>query len=306
MRDWRQEIEFIKLRSARAGTPKFTRELAQGKMIALCPEIAVHREAFEGFTWWDREAIRAFAVGLGARKAVVVGKSAARLHGLPVLGRNAPVELCLPGTPRAPQRAQWPRGVVYRYTQLWDEHIVEEAGVRVTRLIRTAADLARFEGIADGILAFDAILRMDQMTKPAARQYLDGLGRMKFGARAIRALELADAKAESPAESWARAQILLASLPEVTSVEVQPQLLGGRYRGDLLVNGRLVVETDGEQKYDGVTTGVEPREQMRKDRERDRALTNAGIPRLHVTWADLASREGEHSRFIGMLRRALT
>ncbi|GAB2513115.1 hypothetical protein [Corynebacterium atrinae] len=305
MRDWRQEIEFIKLRSARAGTPKFTRELAQGRFIALCPEIAVPAEAFESFTWWDREAIRAFAVGLGARRAVVVGKSAARLHGLPVLGRNAPVELCLPGASRAPRQAQWPRGVVYRYTQLWDEHIVEEAGVRVTRLIRTAADLARFEGVADGILAFDAILRMDQITKPVAMQHLDGLGRMKFRSRAIRALELADGRAESPAESWARAQILLVDLPEVTSIEVQPKLLGGRYRGDLLVNGYLVVETDGEQKYDGATTGVEPREQMRKDRERDRALTNAGIPRIHVTWADLAASNGDHSRFIQMLLRAL-
>lgn len=299
MQNWHNRIELIRMRSHRAGTPAFRAELARGRFTLLCPEIAVPTKEFAALRVWERQEVRAFAVGLGARKAVVVGKSAARLHGIPVLGWNEPVTLALPGMSRPP-RGQWPEGVDYLKAALFPEHVTEHHGVRVTRIIRTAVDLARYHGVIDGIVAFDHVLAMPGMTRARAERAIGQLGRMHGLKAARRALELADPRAESPIESWARAQILTAELPEVTSVELQVAVLGGRYRVDILVNGCQVVETDGELKYDGVSTGVAPEEQMRRDRERDRTLTNAGIPRLHVTHADLA--EG---RFIGMLCEAL-
>lgn len=299
MQNWHDRIELIRMRSHQAGTPAFRAELARGRFTLLCPEIAVPTQEYAALRVWERQELRAFGVGLGTRKAVVVGKSAARLHGIPVLGWNEPVTLSLPGLSRPP-RGQWPQGVEYRKAALFPEHVTEHHGVRVTRIIRTAVDLSRHHGVIDGIVAFDHILAMPGMTRARAEETIDQLGRMRGLQAARRALELADPRAESPIESWARAQILTAELPEVTSVELQVSVLDGRYRVDILVNGFHVVETDGDLKYDGVSTGITPEEQMRRDRERDRALTNAGIPRLHVTHADLA--EGS---FLGMLRDAL-
>lgn len=303
VRDWSGEIEFIRMRSRRAGTPAFRRELRQGRFLRLCPEIAVPAVAFRALQPWDQQAIRAFAVGLGSRTAVLVGKSAARLHGIPVLGNEEPTTVVLPGGGRPPVK-QWPEGVRYRRANLPQEQVTEVHGVRVTRIIRTVVDICRYHGLVDGIVAFDHVLTLKNMTRQRAAALLDDLGRIRGLSVARRALELADARAESPLESWARAQILVADLPEVTSVEPQVPVLGGRHRVDLMINGFQVVETDGDLKYDG-STGVAPAEQMRKDRERDRALTNAGIPRLHVTYADLATVVEGESRFLRMLRETL-
>lgn len=303
MRDWSSEIEFIRMRTHRAGTPSFRRELRAGEFLLLCPEIAVPDAAFRAFPRWEQQAIRAFAVGLGSRKAVLVGKSAARLHGIPVLGNREPATVVLPGGGRPPVK-QWPTGVQYRRALLPKEQVMEEHGVRVTRIIRTVVDVCRYHGLVDGIVAFDHVLTLPTMSRELAAALLDDLGRMHGLGVARRALTLADPRAESPLESWARAQILTADLPEVTGVEPQVPVLGGSRRVDLMVNGVLVVETDGELKYDG-STGVAPAEQMRRDRERDRALSNAGIPRMHVTYADLATMTDGESRFIRMLRETL-
>ncbi len=303
MRDWGSEIEFIRLRGHRAGTPVFRRELARGTYLVLCPEIAVPAAQFRVFPRWEQQAIRAFAVGLGTRKAVLVGKSAARLHGIPVLGNDEPVTVVLPGGGR-PAVKRWPAGVHYRRAQLPQEQVTADHGVRVTRIVRTVVDIARYHGLVDGIVAFDHLLSLPTMSRERATTMLDDLGRLRGSGVAHRALGLADPRAESPLESLARVQILVADLPEVTSVEPQVELLGGRCRVDLLVNGVLVVETDGELKYDG-STGVAPAEQMKRDRERDRALTNAGIPRIHVTYSDLVTVRGGESRFIRMLRETL-
>lgn len=304
MRDWGREIEFIRMRSKLAGTAAFRRALAAGHFLRLCPEIAVPAASFRAFPHWEQAAIKAFAVGLGSRRAVLVGESAARLHGIPVLRRGEPVAVALPGGGRPPCR-QWPEGVSYRRAELPAEQVLAEHGVRVTRLIRTAVDLSRYRGLVDGIVAFDHILSLQNMSRERAFAMLDDLGRLRGLDVARRALDLADARAESPIESWARAQILVADLDEVTSVEPQVWVLDGQYRVDLWVNGSLVVETDGDLKYDG-STGVEPKTQMKRDRERDRALMNAGIPCLHVSYADLATTVGGESRFIRMLRESLT
>ena len=303
MRDWSGEIEFIRMRTHRAGTPSFRRELRAGSFLLLCPEIAVPAAEFQALPPWEQQAIRAFAVGSGSRKAVLVGKSAARLHGIPVLGNREPATVVLPGGGRPPVK-QWPAGVQYRRALLPEEQVMEVNGVRVTRIMRTVADVCRYHGLVDGIVAFDHVLTLPTMSRGRADALLGDLGRMRGLGTARRALSLADGRAESPLESWARAQILTADLPEVTSVEPQVPVLGGSRRVDLMVNGFLVVETDGELKYDG-STGVAPTEQMRRDRERDRELSNAGIPRMHVTYGDLADVVKGESRFIRMLRETL-
>lgn len=303
MHDWSQEIEFIRMRSHRAGTPEFRRQLVAGEYLLLCPEIAVLAAPFRAQPVWKRRAIRAFAVGLGTRRAVLVGKSAARILGIPVLGNDEPVTVALPEGGRPPTR-RWPTGVRYRRAVLPDDQILEENGIRVTHVIRTAVDISRTHGLVEGIIAFDHVLRRYTVTHQWVAAAIDGLGRLRGLSTARRALALADARAESPLESWARAQILVADLPEVTGVEIQVQVLGGRYRVDIRVNGDLVIETDGEVKYDG-STGIAPEEQMKRDRVRDRALTNAGIPRMHVTWADLATVIDGESRFIHQLRDTL-
>jgi hypothetical protein len=141
-----------------------------------------------------------------------------------------------------------------------------------------------------GIVAFDAVLAMRYMSRSRAENMVEQLGPVRGIPAARRALALADPQSESPLESWGRAQIVTAEVP----------VLEGKYRLDLLLNGHVAVELHGEIKYDGQSTGVDPVVQMKRDRERERLLQNAGFSLVHATYADLA--EG---RLVELVRAGL-
>lgn len=232
------------------------------------------------------------AVGLCTHRAVLVGRSAARVHGIPVPGRDEFVELNLPGRNSRRPRREWPEKVVYRAARLHEDEVAVVGGLRVTTIVRTAADVARFHGLVAGIVAFDAVLAMRNMSRGRAEHLLGMLGRVTGIRTARRALALADPRSESPLESWGRAQILEAGLPGIEELAVQVEVLGGRHR--------VAVELHGDLKYDGQTTGVDPVTQMSRDRERERLIQNAGYSLVHATYPDLV--EG---RFLGKVREAL-
>lgn len=271
MPDWSTICGFVHLPAVDGMDLELRQRLAAGEYVALCPEMVMERKTWGQLRWWQQDEARIRAVGMCTHRAVLVGRSAARVHGIPVPGRDEFVELNLPGRNSRRPRREWPEKVVYRATRLHEGEVAVVSGLRVTTIVRTAADVARFHGLVAGIVAFDAVLAMRNMSRGRAEHLLRTLGRVTGICTARRALALADPRSESPLESWGRAQILEDPPPGLTTVEVQVEVLGGRYRVDLLLNSRVAVELHGDLKYGGQTTGVDPVTQMMRDRERERS-----------------------------------
>lgn len=263
--------------------------------IELTSEVIVHREYFESQQWWKQEEIRAIAVGMAAYRAVLVGKAAARVTGIPVL-RNGPVELCLPGGVCAPSRKRWQTGVEYRHWQLHDDDWTIHKGVRVTRGRRTVIDIARTGTLAEGLAAIDYVLYTQQTNMESIDAQLSRFRRLPGVSKARRAMELASPRAESPLESWARAQLIEAGIHDFF---LQIEIEGCRV--DFLIQEWLVVEVDGKSKY----TDFGEEKKWAEEKERNDKILAAGYHILHVGRKELKTMVQGESEFIHKVRKLL-
>ncbi|MDR7330713.1 hypothetical protein [Corynebacterium guangdongense] len=247
--------------------------IAAGHYHRLTPEIAMLRERFTELPPWDRVRARTLAFGWSADRAVLVSRSAAVIHGLWTLGLDPLVELAYL-TRSAPPRSQRHPYVVYRRSHLHGHEVIDMEGVRVSTVARTLRDVARYHGVIAGVVAIDSARRRF----PALP--LDGLTMGKFfGIGMVRqALELSTGLAESPLESEATALLKLdAEIGRHSIVPQQEVTIGGRrVRPDNLIDGWLIVEIDGELKYDGHTFGKPTDDVIRAERQREKLLQNAG------------------------------
>ncbi|MFC6147705.1 hypothetical protein [Corynebacterium nasicanis] len=305
MRDWQSQAGLIVIPRVPLSDREFWRHLAGGYYRHLCPEVVIPRSTWAELPGWQRDEVRIQAVGMSADKAVLVGRSAARVHGLPVPGRDEVVELNLPGKNLRPPRKQWAAGVRYWSGYLPAEQMTVVNGLRVTTIHRTLLDLARHQGMTDAIVACDAALSMPDVSREFVAGRLAALGPVPGIRKLRRVLELADDRSESPLESWARAQIITADLPELRSLEVQVPVLGGKFRIDQVLNGGIAIELHGDIKYDDVTTGTRAIDQMKSDRERERKIQNEGYTMLHAGYPDLVTQRDGEPVFLGKVRAAL-
>jgi very-short-patch-repair endonuclease len=114
---------------------------------------------------------------------------------------------------------------------------------------------------------------------------------------AVRVLELADARAESPLESLTRLLMIDAGLPPFEPQGVVATYRG-RYRVDFLFRTRrVVVEADGLHKYRGDPDALPPREKLRQE-----AIERAGYRVVRATWDDVVRQPAET---IARIQRAL-
>nr|WP_274707368.1 DUF559 domain-containing protein [Corynebacterium curieae] len=96
-------------------------------------------------------------------------------------------------------------------------------------------------------------------------------------------IEHAYGGSESPYESNLRALII----ERFSQVKIEPQKpLLGKYRADLCLDGWLVLEVDGDAKYDG-TYGEAPAHVIKRQIKRQRALENRGYVVLRFGPSDL-------------------
>ena len=188
----------------------------------------------------------AVAAARNCRGSVISHRSAALLHGLPLIGRPPPVpELTVPpsGT------GDLGRAHLHRAT-LRDADVVELNKHPVTSVARTVVDLGRHRSTAAAVTAADFALHQGLTD---GEQLLDVLtmcrGWYRSG-RAARSLDLVDARAESPLESISRLAMRRLALP----VPVLQQNIGdlrGRFiaRSDFYWDEYGVVgEADGQAK----------------------------------------------------------
>lgn len=152
-----------------------------------------------------RQRVAAARLWAGGR-ATVGGLAAAALHGAKWIDEDTVVELIHPN-PRAPQ------GIVTRRDVLFAGERRLINGLHVTTAARTAFDLGRRGDVGHAVARLDALFRATGLTVDA----VDQVARRHPGARGLRrletVLELVDAGAESPKESWLRLLLIRAGLP---------------------------------------------------------------------------------------------
>lgn len=187
-------------------------------------------------------------------------ESAAVIHGLPLYRHTfQSLHITVTSDGRMPSRA----GLFRHRDALPPEDVVVVDGIRCTSLDRTVYDLARTVGAEASLTAADVVLgrvaggaaagyqksvadrwREEMLSRCA--QHAGGRGVR----RAIKVLELADGRAESPGESVSRLRWHEAGFREI---EVRPEVLlprGRRRRCDLAIGEiRSFFEFDGRIKY---------------------------------------------------------
>ncbi|MDY5785204.1 DUF559 domain-containing protein [Corynebacterium sp.] len=225
----------------------------------LSPQLYYPTHQWETLPRHDRRFLLACAAVRNNTKTALIGRSAARVGGMWVVAlTDEKVELAMPGSGIGPSVRNNPGYRTY-HLNLCPTETYEADGYRATRLTRTAIDIARLHGFAEGLIAFDWLLRSGQDIRDIELE-VRRMGRFK-GVRTVRrCLRHATELSESPFESLARALLIEAGF------DPQPQWRVGTYRADLAIEGWLLIEIDGDSKYVTDTAEVIKRENDRKKR----------------------------------------
>jgi hypothetical protein len=222
----------------------------------------------------SHELICAAAALVLPPSAVLTGRSAATLRGVPLAGPTDPVEAVVPKEVRVYRRF----GLRVRRSDLGPAEWEPWRTVGLATPSRTALDLLLDRPLVDAVADLDAVLRFGIVDREELRRMLSG--RHDNGIRRARDAEvLADPRAESRPESRIRVLLVLDGLDPVPQHWVCDAR--GRFaRPDLaLPELRLAVEYDGAREGD--------RWALARDRERLNRLYAAGWEVVFVTAAML-------------------
>lgn len=208
------------------------------------------------------------------RAGVIAGAAASALLGAKWVDVDTPVELIW-----ANNRAA--TGVVTRRDTLLDGETTVRAGVSLTTAERTAFDLARRGSIGHAVARLDALARATPF-KPADVLELAHRHPHVRGLRRVdRVLDLIDAGAESPKETWLRLLLIRGGYPRP---QTQIPLIGPDgypiYRLDMGWQDKLIaVEYDGDDHRE-------------KSRWRSDIVRSEYI--AHLRWKHIRVVAGEH------------
>lgn len=220
----------------------------RAQCYVLDPGIWYPRAVWDQLKRYERQWLLVYSAALTSRGATIVGRSAARMHGMWVVAlTDEKVELSLRSRSYSPARQASGR-YQFRYSRLRDDETVTPATCHpcpVTTPIRTFFDIARYHGFAEGLIAADWLLASG-VHRGEIDRALEGLGRLK-GIAVVRAcLKHATHQSQSPFESLARALLILAGIDDI---QVQVRIRG--YYADIVIDGWLIIEIDGAVKYQG-------------------------------------------------------
>lgn len=240
--------------------------IKRGFYRELVPGVYYPRDAFTALSYHEQRFLLAFAAGLTSTRSVLAGRSAARMLGIWVIATTAePIEMALT-TSKAPRSRTKDERFSYSYANLAEPEVGVYRGVAVTREIRTAIDIARKHGFAEGLVAFDCLLARG-IPRPEIADAIEVMGKAKGIATVRRAFEHAVVNSDSPFESYARALLIDANLTPITT-----QFPIRNYKADMCFGGWLLIEIDGRVKYEGPGG----QKQMYRDQLRQREIENLG------------------------------
>lgn len=253
-------------------------KLHNDKLAQLAWCFAMRRLDWNRLKPWEKTIARVYAHGRAAPRAVLIDKAAALIHGIPLTSYPNQYHATVPSN-SIPAKG---KGHFFRYKQTDLKNQVEEIhGVRVSTLARTALDISRFYGFEQGIVAVDSI-RSRYVGMNKLNHVLGSMGRVKGIAKARQALKHSVCDSESPWESYARALIINANIPGLRTIKAQRSIM--QYRADILINDWLVIEIDGNVKYEFC-----PDEVIRAEHRRQKALLNRGYAVLRYAPNELSA-----------------
>lgn len=267
--------QLVDMRRIPAHDTETRMQLIDGNLHRLTKSLYFDREAWNKLKHHEQDFLRCYAASSQSTKAVLVGKSAARLCGVWTIARkNEPVTLAHPDGRPTSRKGKW-TGYEYRYMTVPESDIVREGTQRFTNAVRTAIDIAREHGVDEGIVAIDSVLSgHDERTAQAIvdefRRTIERMAGTRGIAKARKALDRANRFSESPYES------LLRTVFERYGVKFHQQAKIGRYRVDFLVGENVVVEVDGDEKFE-----KDP-EAVKRQRTREDWLREQGYEVLRV------------------------
>lgn len=175
------------------------------------------------------------------REGVVAGLAAAALHGTEWIDDDVPIELIW-------RNARKPRGVITRADTIHVDEVASLDELLVTTPERTAFDLGRRGTLTQAVSRLDALTRATHVQVAgiqevaAAHWHTRGLRQLET------ALDLVDAGAESPKETWLRLLLIRHDFPRPrTQIPVQAPDGYTTYYLDMgWENRMLAVEYDGD------------------------------------------------------------
>ena len=232
-----------------------------------------------------RPGLDALAVtaALGRPSAVLSGATSAWVWGLPRPRTAEPlVELTDP--------FRWRRGNGWLMTRalLPDDEVTVRGAYRVTTAARTLVDVARSWPEVHAVAAIDAALLRGLTHEGDLARVLERQAYVPGIPRAVRAVALADGRAESWLETYGRLTFAALGLPPFV-----PQV-------EIWVDGRLVkvvdgwypeaalaVEFDGQVKYRRPGFGRTPAEELWREKRDEDLLRSFGIQFVRVAADDL-------------------
>lgn len=225
----------------------------------------------------------AVAASLDRPSAVFSGATAAWVWGLPRPAAPHPVELT------DPRRWRRGRGWTMTHARLPDDEVAVRGAYRVTSAARTVVDLARTWREVDAVAAIDAALLRRLVTREELERVLHRQASVPGIPRSVRAVALADGRAESWLETCGRLTFGALGLPPfVPQVElwVDGRLLkvADGWYGD----AALAVEFDGRVKYRRPGFGRSPDEELWREKRTEDQLRSLGIRFVRVAGEDLS------------------
>ncbi|WP_433292252.1 endonuclease domain-containing protein [Pseudonocardia sp. CA-142604] len=231
---------------------------------------------------------RAMALSLPAG-AVITGRSAATIRGVPLCWPDDDVQVLAPTEMRLGHRA----GLDVRRTGIEPVEWEPWAGGRIATPMRLALDLLLGRALPDAVADLDAVLRA-RLVEHAAVATMVAQRSDNGIVLARRAVELADPRAESLPESKLRVHLVLDGLAPVPQYWIHDA--GGRIaRVDLaLPEHKIAIEYDGDWR-DGETWA------LNRDRDRLNRVHAAGWDVVFVTAPLL--RDGK--RLLRTIRQAI-
>jgi hypothetical protein len=195
------------------------------------------------------------------------------------------------------------RGWVMTRAALPADDVTARGPYRVTTPARTLVDVARTWPEVHAVAAVDAALLRGLTCRDEVRGILDRQVNVPGIPRAVRALELADGRAESWLETCGRLTFDALGLPAfVPQVELWVdgtllKVVDGWYP-----EAAVAIEFDGRVKYRRPRFGRSPADELWEEKRREDLLRAAGVRFLRVTFEDL---DQEQRRLERSARRLL-
>jgi Transcriptional regulator, AbiEi antitoxin len=271
--------------------------IRSGAWVRLRTGVFVSAEDLAEIQRTDRRTgLDALAVTASLRRpsAVLSGATAAWVWGIPRPRADA-------GVVRLTDPDRWRRGRGWVMTRaaLPVDDITVRGAYRVTTAARTVIDVARAWPEVHAVAAVDAALLRNLTTREELGSVLDRQMSVPGIPRAVRALALADGRAESWLETCGRLTFASLRLPPfIPQVElwVEGQLL--KVADGWYPEAALAVEFDGRVKYRRPRYGRTPEEQLWEEKRTEDLLRSVGVRFVRVTLDDLGPGRAQLDRLV--------